>query len=283
MTEEKTVEFEDGWDQGGYVQLPNALLFSGLSDGAIRLWAALAYHAREKEECWPGQAGLAKNLGCSEARVRARLKELEEAGLIEVRRPGQGKVNRYRLIRRSRTSKNGGLEPPKPLDEVDKSEVEVVFKETTSCDEVDSVFQHYLSAFPNKRQKRADEGQRKVIRNALKFGTADELKACIDANAASDWHQKRGADANRDGGKHNSLSLILAPKRPGPNYPSGRSQREQIDYWLARAGTTGGLSEQDRERIRSEWVEARNRGLTDDPKPDYTKKSYLNYEKGISR
>lgn len=232
MSVDKTVRFEDEQDQQGYVMLPNTILFSGLSDGAVRVYAALIHHAREKEECWPGQARLAGMIGISEARIRVRLRELEDAGLIAIRKPGQGKTNRY-IIRRSRTSISGGLEPPKTND---KGEEEKKTKETTNGGVVDEIFNHYLSAFPKKRQKKADAGQRKTILNALEHGTADELKKCIDLCAASEWHQQGG---------HNSISLILAPKTRGKNYPSGRSQREQIEFWLSRDTAP--------KKDRSEW------------------------------
>lgn len=264
---DKTVQYDREWDQAGFVLLPNPVLFSELSDGAVRVYAALAHHAREKEECWPGQARLAGMIGISEARIRARLRELADAGLIEIRRPGQGRTNRYVLIAgfgRSRTSKNGGLEPPLSNDELEEE------KETRKNYygiEGQAVWNHYLSAF-NPRRKEPDAGQRKIIADALKVASVDELRTCIDACAASDFHQQRG-DGQKAGRKHNRIGDILKPKRAS-QYGSGYTQRERIDFWLDRAGSTGGLTEEERERIRSEWVEARNKwaeGLGPDPGP----------------
>ncbi|NUQ70426.1 MAG: helix-turn-helix domain-containing protein [Chthonomonadales bacterium] len=226
---------------------------------------ALADHAHDDGECWPGKRHLLIKTGLKdEATLRRHFRKLEEAGLMltekRSREDGSQASNRYRLI----------LPPSPPVSAYPPSrnqptheplvETEGSNEPSNSCGgEVEEVFQHYLSAFPNKRQKKADEGQRKTIRNALQHGSVGELKRCIDACAGSDWHQKRGEYASRKGGKHNSLSLILAPKTRGANYPSGRSQREQIDYWLAREESTGGMSGEERERRIEEWVEARNR------------------------
>lgn len=256
----KSVRFESEWEQAGFVKLPRPVLYHPeLSQGAKLLYAALAGHAWEDEACWPGQEGLAVNLGAAVSTVRRWTRELEQAGLIAVEQRGMHLTNRYVLLSHSPMSvpdrsRVSGQDRPPMSDEVEAEGIET---ESNSCDEVEEVFAHYLSAFPNKRQKKADEGQRKVIRNALKVATADELKRCIDACACSDWHQRRGEHENRAGGKHNSLSLILAPKSRGANYPSGRTQREQIDYWLARE-SKGGMSGEERERRIEEWVEARN-------------------------
>lgn len=231
---EKTVQFEDAVEQQGFVQLPRAVLLNKeISHGAKLLWAVLAGFAWQDECCYPGQQRIADDLGVSIRTMRTWLRELEKAELVTVIRRGLKKTNLY-LLRKVADPDRKQAADQERQQVADKVEAEEVEAETTNGGVVDEVFRHYLNAFPNKRQKKADEGQRKTIRNALEFGTADELKTCIDACAASDWHQKRGKYEGRDGSKHNSLSLILAPKTRGKNYPSGRSQREQIDYWLAR-------------------------------------------------
>lgn len=42
---------------------------------------------------------------------------------------------------------------------------------------------------------------------------------------ASDWHQMRGADANRSGRKRRSLTDIFQAK-------NGTTQRGRVDFWL---------------------------------------------------
>jgi hypothetical protein len=207
---------------------------------------ALADHADDEGLCWPGNKRVMEKAGLkSDGALRAQYRKLEEAGILrreaQFREDGSRTSNRYWL----ELHPPGVNEPDPRLDDAGLEPSIEPTQEVSNGDEVEEVFAHYLAAFPNKRQKQADAGQRKVIRNALEFGTVEELKRCIDANAASDWHQKRGGEANRSGAKHNSLSLILAPKTRGPNYPSGRSQREQIDYWLAREPAPAGPSQKE--------------------------------------
>jgi hypothetical protein len=137
----------------------------------------------------------------------------------------------------------------RPLGMYEVEEYPFVAAPAAPSNEVTEIFAHYLAAFPRKRQTKADEGQRKVIRKALEVADADEIKRCIDLCAASEWHQKEGIYKNRAGGKHDALSLILAPKTRGSNYPSGRSQREQIDFWLGRDDTPTGPTQAERD----EW------------------------------
>lgn len=226
--------------------------------GARCVMFAIANHADEYGgNCWASVETLARESRLSERGTQYALRQLIESGELEQTGESPFGTRVYR-IRGVQETTGGVQEPAEIVSEVAPKPSLEPSKESNSCDEVEEVFAHYLSAFPNKRQKKADEGQRKVIRNALKVATADELKRCIDACACSDWHQRRGEHENRAGGKHNSLSLILAPKSRGANYPSGRTQREQIDYWLARE-SKGGMSGEERERRIEEWVEARNR------------------------
>jgi hypothetical protein len=84
---------------GGFTQLPNLVLLSGELDVyAKTLYALLVNYAREDEECWPGQDGLRKHLGCSERKLRDATRDLEMAGFISAHQRGRGNTNTYLLL-----------------------------------------------------------------------------------------------------------------------------------------------------------------------------------------
>ncbi len=65
--------------------VPEWVLDSGISDGALRLYAVLALEANERGEAWPKRKSLADRLRCSTDTVDRRVKDLVEVGAIEVR------------------------------------------------------------------------------------------------------------------------------------------------------------------------------------------------------
>lgn len=82
--------------QRGWTGVPNFILESrGLSVGAKLTYAMLLKYARELDECFPGQGRLAEDVGTSRQSVNAYIKELRGAGLVTVRRRGQGRPNLY--------------------------------------------------------------------------------------------------------------------------------------------------------------------------------------------
>lgn len=87
-----------------FVQIPLDVLEADISAGAFRLYAYLISYARQFGACWPSQATLAVKLRVSERTIRNWLKELEQAGLIEIEqrfseRGGGQQSNLYRLKR----------------------------------------------------------------------------------------------------------------------------------------------------------------------------------------
>lgn len=72
-----------------------------LSSTAVRVFAALARYADDNDECWPSATTLAERLHTSADTIRRGLRQLEEAGAIEVtaRYDGDGsqRSNLYRL------------------------------------------------------------------------------------------------------------------------------------------------------------------------------------------
>lgn len=85
--------------QRGWTGVPNFILESReISTGAKLTYAMLLKYAREQDECFPGQDTLAQEMGNGERSVRRWLKELEDVGLISIKKKGQGKPNLYTVF-----------------------------------------------------------------------------------------------------------------------------------------------------------------------------------------
>jgi len=83
----------------GFTQVPNFILTKPeLSVGAKLAYAMLLKYAWADDACFPGQMKLAGDMGAGERSVRTYLKELESAGLLEIKQRGLGKTNLYRLF-----------------------------------------------------------------------------------------------------------------------------------------------------------------------------------------
>jgi Helix-turn-helix domain len=82
----------------GFTQVPNFILTNKeISVGAKLAYAMLLKYAWTDDACYPGQQKLAVDMGAGERSVRTYLKELEDAGFLEVTQRGLGKTNLYRL------------------------------------------------------------------------------------------------------------------------------------------------------------------------------------------
>ena len=82
----------------GFTQVPNFLFKnSGLSMGAIVVYAKFLSYAWHNDYCFPGQQRLADDLDMGIASINRFIKELEDSALIEIQRRGQGKTNIYRI------------------------------------------------------------------------------------------------------------------------------------------------------------------------------------------
>ena len=82
----------------GFTQVPNFILVSkALSVGGKLAYAMLLKYAWSDNACFPGQQRLADDMGSGERSVRTYLKELEDAGFLEVTQRGLGKTNVYKL------------------------------------------------------------------------------------------------------------------------------------------------------------------------------------------
>lgn len=72
---------------GGFYQTPNALLtdYAAISDSAFRVYSALLMHDYGSGQCWPSYNTLAKLLKRDRRTIMRAIKELESAGLLEVK------------------------------------------------------------------------------------------------------------------------------------------------------------------------------------------------------
>ena len=84
--------------QRGWTGVPNFILESKeISVGAKLTYAMLLKYAREMDECFPGQERLAKDMGNGVRSVVRYIAELEQVGLITIKRRGQGRPNLYTI------------------------------------------------------------------------------------------------------------------------------------------------------------------------------------------
>lgn len=82
----------------GFTQVPNVVLTNKtISVGAKLAYAMLLKYSWSDDACFPGQQKLADDMGAAERSIRSYLKELEDAGILEVKQRGLGKTNLYRL------------------------------------------------------------------------------------------------------------------------------------------------------------------------------------------
>jgi hypothetical protein len=84
-----------------FAMVPEGITFNPeLSDGATRLYDALAQHADREGRCRPGQERLAPRLGWTVRRLQRHLAELVTARVVQVLHRGRyGAANEYLLIR----------------------------------------------------------------------------------------------------------------------------------------------------------------------------------------
>ncbi|HXR31467.1 MAG TPA: helix-turn-helix domain-containing protein [Solirubrobacterales bacterium] len=237
----KAVRFADDTTQQGFTQIPNAILRdSDLSAGARLTYALLSSFAWQADECWVGQAKLAKLAGVGDRQIRNYLGELEEGDLLETTRQGLHKPNLYTLFGagpdrncgsgqerncvsdKEDTGEEDSANPPPPTSPTVKSK---------ATEEIESVWATYVKSMnPRGRGRELDPEARKLIREALKVADVEELQRAIETCARSDFHMKRGKYKNRQGGKYNALAQIIKARR-------GRNEttRSRIEWWLDRA------------------------------------------------
>jgi biotin operon repressor len=111
---------EDEALAAGFTQIPNLVLRrSDLQPGAKLTYMVLLSYAWQQDHAYPGQDRLAADMGVSERSVITYLKQLQETGLITIRRRGLGLTNVYvlhRLATRSEKSALPEVQEPTPLE-----------------------------------------------------------------------------------------------------------------------------------------------------------------------
>jgi biotin operon repressor len=110
MDDDRHVIVEDPLLAQGFTQIPNGVLRrSDLQPGAKLTYMVLLSYAWQKDTAYPGQDRLASDMGVSERSVITYLKQLQETGLITIRRRGLGMTNIYILHRISGSEKSAPL------------------------------------------------------------------------------------------------------------------------------------------------------------------------------
>lgn len=98
---ERTVQFKKVSPllAGGFAQLPRVVTRAGkrISPMAKITFATLLDYAWQDGFCFPAQERLARDIGTNEKSVRKYLAELQELGMIEVKKQGRGLHNVYIL------------------------------------------------------------------------------------------------------------------------------------------------------------------------------------------
>jgi len=148
-------------DTGPFAIVPEWLLDSSVSDGAIRQYAILARHAdKDDGACWPSRAVLAARQHCSEASVKRRTKELVDAGalLSEARHAGDGsqQSNLYVVLRAAPVTQGRCKVDPPPRvtpDPQNESHLELEPLHTPSPSEDADGFAAFWHVYPRTKEK----------------------------------------------------------------------------------------------------------------------------------
>lgn len=113
IPDDQSFTFDDDLVHGYWVQIASDFLrcpkFSPL---AKALYGLLLTYAQEKATAFPGQDRLCEELGVTDKPLRGAACELIDAGMLRVKRRGQGKTNLYHVAKwQSRTKDSTELEP----------------------------------------------------------------------------------------------------------------------------------------------------------------------------
>ena len=176
--------------------IPEAVLFSSISDRAIRLYLVLDSYVGANDHAWPSRRVLSARMGCSTDTIDRALKELVESGMVEVtyrnRSDGSQASSDYRLTWPQRGGGGAaGVRRGSPSDAAPRrNTIEGTSEKTSSVSGADRDFDDIWQSYPRKVAKVA---ARRAFMATLKAkrATADQLREATENYAAS----RAGAEA----------------------------------------------------------------------------------------
>lgn len=206
--------------------------------GELLTLLRVADHADNDGVCWPGEKSVASYTSQDERTVRRHLKTLEKLGLLHRERQvaGQGRGRSHDRIALhldqpdnlsgeksgvqpdTDDASTGHLEPVQP----DTDDTALYREPTTEPSEnhphsppegdafLQEIFDLWKQATGRNGSTKFSPKRQRSIRSRLKDGhSKDEIRRAVVGCCKSDWHMKRGRFADRDGDKHDELTLIL--------------------------------------------------------------------------
>jgi hypothetical protein len=214
--------------------------------GARLVLIVLADHARDDgSSAYPSVKSIGEKARLSERAVQKALRKLEADRSIVSEGQSPYGTTSYRIVLEGgaestggRTSEQGGVNlttenvsrsSPNPSSNPSDKPSSLV------QEAIEKVWRHYVTR-PGKRERPLPDEERKVIRNALKVATVDEIIYAIDRCWESDYHMKLGRYRDRDGPKYNRLSQIIKGRQ------GKETTRERIEFWLEREPETSGVA-----------------------------------------
>jgi hypothetical protein len=214
-------------DTGPFAIIPEWVITSTVSHGAVRLYALLARYADYTTgRAFPSRKTLATRLGTSSDTVDRFVKELIEIEAIEVRRRSDGKAytsNLYivKRVKGDRTDATTGRTDAATPDRTDATRGDRTSAELTRTSkreptdreistshsvDVERVFVAWIESTGRDRSRtKLDSKRRRCIEWALKTYPLDDVLSAVDGWRHSAFH--RGE--NEAGKCYNDITLIL--------------------------------------------------------------------------
>ena len=158
-----------------FTQIPNTILRRpDVTPGAKLTYVMLLSYAWQDDSCFPGQQTLAQDIGVSRRSVVTYLQELQDKGLLLVKRRGLGQTNVYTLTRwdTSRSAESAHQEVQKTAHQ----EVQILHANKTQKNKTQSKKTHISSnsfdGFANLQQA----GNSKFFESATRRRKTDRQK-----------------------------------------------------------------------------------------------------------
>ncbi len=267
--------------QPRFAMVPLSVLERAPSPRAVQAFAVLAAHAsNDDRRCWPGTRRLARMARCSTERIRAAIRELEEAGLVHVTKgsPRDGTPSTYDLRPAWDLSATGGVGdgPPRVGDGPRRTRGVTSFssRKTPEFEDLEGEIKAVRGVVDYWREKlspraKVTPARMRRVRARLREGySVEELRRAVDGCASSPFHRE---------GHHTDLELIarsaahvdrfiaLAGERPssGAGRPSASPRRrltrdEEVLNDLTAAAAAAATPE-DRAELEAQIATVRER------------------------